>query len=55
MRAAKSPFAAAPGKGLALALVALFVALSLAGCGKRNAPVPPPGAKITYPRSYPSE
>ncbi len=38
-----------------LALVALFLALTLTGCGRKNSPVPPPGVPDTYPRSYPSE
>jgi hypothetical protein len=29
--------------------------LALAGCGKRNAPQPPPDVPNTYPRPYPSE
>lgn len=35
--------------------LALILALALAGCGKRNAPEPPPGVPDTYPRPYPSE
>ncbi len=37
---------------LALAMICL---LSLAGCGRRGAPVPPgpPGA-VTYPQTYPA-
>ena len=33
----------------------LLVVLPIAGCGKKNAPVPPPGEPVTYPRPYPSE
>jgi predicted small lipoprotein YifL len=36
-------------------LVALVLALELAGCGKKGAPNPPPGVPNTYPRSYPRE
>ena len=35
--------------------LALILVLALGGCGKRNAPEPPPGAPDTYPRPYPSE
>lgn len=36
-------------------LVALAVALVLAGCGKKNAPGPPgPTDQVTYPRPYPA-
>ncbi len=38
-----------------IALCALVLSLTLAGCGKRNAPTPPPGEPDTYPRPYPSE
>jgi len=34
--------------------VAILLSLALAGCGKRNDPVPPPDVPITYPRPYPS-
>jgi predicted small lipoprotein YifL len=39
----------------AVIFVALVLALTLAGCGKRNAPQPPPDVPDTYPRPYPSE
>jgi predicted small lipoprotein YifL len=39
---------------LAPGLLALFLVLGLAACGKKNTPQPPPGAPVTYPRSYPS-
>ncbi len=42
----------AAGRAL-LALVLL--APGLTGCGKKDAPVPPPGAPVTYPRPYPRE
>ena len=38
----------------ALLLLALFLALDLAACGKKNMPQPPPGVPVTYPRTYPS-
>ena len=38
-----------------LVLSALALTLVLAGCGKRNAPQPPPDVPDTYPRTYPSE
>jgi hypothetical protein len=38
-----------------IALSVLVLSLALAGCGKRNAPQPPPDVPNTYPRSYPSE
>jgi len=38
-----------------IALCALVLSLALAGCGKRNAPIPPPDQPNTYPRPYPSE
>lgn len=40
---------------IALLLVAAVVALPLAACGKKNAPVPPPDQPQTYPGKYPSE
>jgi hypothetical protein len=45
-----------PRAGANLALVALILlAPTLMGCGKKNAPTPPPGVPITYPRPYPRE
>ena len=39
----------------ALRLTALlFIALALAGCGKKGMPQPPPDEPNTYPRTYPS-
>jgi len=38
----------------ARALVLLLIALSLAGCGKKGNPQPPPDEPNTYPRTYPS-
>jgi hypothetical protein len=38
-----------------IALLALVLSLTLTGCGKRNAPVPPADEPDTYPRPYPSE
>jgi hypothetical protein len=37
------------------ALCVFVLSLALAGCGKRNAPTPPPDEPNTYPRPYPSE
>jgi len=40
----------------ALAVAPLvLLAVALAGCGKKNAPQPPPDEPNTYPRTYPSE
>jgi hypothetical protein len=36
------------------ALIFIVLGLALAGCGKKNAPSPPPGVPNTYPRTYPS-
>jgi hypothetical protein len=36
-------------------LIMLLVTLALAGCGKKNAPGPPPDEPNTFPRTYPSE
>jgi hypothetical protein len=44
---------AARRRGLALLLLALL--LPLAGCAKKNAPIPPEGQPDTYHRQYPSE
>ena len=38
-----------------LGLVALILVLALTGCGRRNAPEPPPDVPNTFPRPYPSE
>ena len=35
-------------------LILLFIALALAGCGKKGAPQPPPDEPNTYPRTYPN-
>lgn len=42
-------------RGIGLIVLAAMVALALAACGRRNAPMPPPGTPNTYPRTYPSE
>ena len=42
-----------PPSRLAL-LVICFIALALAGCGKKGNPQAPPGEPDTYPRTYPS-
>jgi len=38
-----------------LSIVAGALSLALTGCGRRNAPEPPPDVPNTYPRPYPSE
>jgi hypothetical protein len=38
-----------------ITLLMLILSLALGGCGKKNAPQPPPDEPITYPRPYPSE
>jgi hypothetical protein len=38
-----------------ITLLALILSLALGGCGKKNAPQPPPDVPNTYPRPYPSE
>jgi hypothetical protein len=35
--------------------IAIILVLAIAGCGKRNAPQPPPDVPNTYPRPYPNE
>lgn len=40
---------------LQLLLAALLISTVLVGCGKKNAPSPPPDEPNTYPRPYPSE
>jgi hypothetical protein len=41
--------------GSGLTLCAVIISLALSGCGKKNAPQPPPDVPNTYPRPYPSE
>ncbi len=36
-------------------IVLALVVLTLAGCGKKAAPAPPPGVPNTYPQNYPSQ
>jgi len=43
------------GMWLRSGLIMLLVTLALAGCGKKNAPGPPPDEPNTFPRTYPSE
>jgi predicted small lipoprotein YifL len=33
----------------------LLIAVTLAGCGKKGAPSPPPGVPNTYPQTYPKD
>lgn len=40
---------------LACVVLAVFLVLSLAGCGKKGNPQPPPDEPNTFPRTYPSE
>lgn len=40
---------------IALMLVVAVLAVPLAACGKKNAPVPPPDQPQTYPGHYPSD
>src|SRR5205085_82861 len=41
---------------ISVGLIVIIVAATvLVGCGKKNAPVPPPGEPVTYPRPYPNE
>lgn len=35
-------------------ILAMFLTLGLAACGKEGPPEPPEGEPITYPRSYPT-
>jgi len=36
-------------------LLSMMMALALAGCGRRSAPLPPgPAADVTYPHVYPA-
>ena len=35
-------------------LILFLIVLTLAGCGKKGAPQPPPDEPNTYPRTYPS-
>jgi hypothetical protein len=35
-------------------LILLLIVFTLAGCGKKGAPQPPPDEPNTYPRVYPS-
>jgi predicted small lipoprotein YifL len=38
-----------------LLLLSIILALALAGCGRRAAPLPPgPAADVTYPHVYPA-
>jgi hypothetical protein len=45
---------APPAVGLAIVAL-ILLAPALTGCGKKDAPVPPPGAPSTYPLPYPRE
>jgi predicted small lipoprotein YifL len=45
-----APVAAVIGRMLIL----LLIVFTLAGCGKKGAPQPPPDEPNTYPRTYPS-
>jgi hypothetical protein len=54
-RVPRIPRMAGGTPGIRLVLCAFALTLGLAGCGKRNAPEPPPDVPDTYPRTYPSE
>jgi len=41
--------------GAAFVIAALAIMLTLAGCGRKGNPQPPPGEPSPYPRTYPSE
>jgi predicted small lipoprotein YifL len=50
-----APICTSPRNKIAIRLVAvIFIALALAGCGKKGAPQPPPDEPNTFPRSYPN-
>jgi len=54
--AAARPSRFTAARPIAVQIVALvLIAVALAGCGKKGAPLPPPGEPNTYPRVYPSE
>jgi predicted small lipoprotein YifL len=40
---------------VAVAILTLMLALSLAACGKKGLPVPPPDQPQTYPKVYPRD
>jgi predicted small lipoprotein YifL len=41
-------------KCVTLTAIAL-IAVTLAGCGKKGPPAPPPGVPNTYPQNYPAQ
>jgi hypothetical protein len=41
--------------GGSLLIVAVFLSLTLTGCGKKGPPEPPADVPNTFPRPYPSE
>ena len=47
MQATSKPFV------VIFAMIAVVVALALAGCGKKGDPEPPDGKKDEFPRQYP--
>ncbi len=42
------------GRAIVALLLVVTIAFSLAACGKRAAPDPPPGEKNVYPKTYPN-
>jgi predicted small lipoprotein YifL len=42
-------------KKRAIIVGVMLAAISLAGCGKKGPPQPPPGVPNTYPQNYPAQ
>ncbi len=54
MRGGRATSAARQFGSLAFTIL-ILLAPALTGCGKKDAPLPPPGAPSTYPLPYPRE